>query len=112
MLVVNKEEIQEGEMRGLEMDRLPVLVAKVDGRIYAVKNRCTHLGCKLSEGRLDGMIITCPCHGSKFDVSNGRVVEYVSKWPRILQKAVALVMKDEEVFDVKTDTDKIEISRR
>jgi nitrite reductase/ring-hydroxylating ferredoxin subunit len=112
MLTIDKDEVQEGKMRGYQMDGLPVLVAKVDGKTYAIKNRCTHLGCRLSEGQLEGLIVTCPCHGSKFDISNGKVVQYVGKWPRLLQRGVGLIMRDEEVFDVKTNTGTLEISRR
>jgi len=112
MFTINKSEIEEGKMRGFEMDKTPVLVAKVGGEVYAIRNKCTHLGCRLSDGTLEGAIVTCPCHGTKFDVTNGKVVQYVSKWPRIMQKAAAWVVRDEEVFDVKPDNAVIRISKR
>ncbi len=112
MLTIAKDEIQDGEMRGYDVDGLLVLVAKVNGQVHAVKNRCTHLGCRLSEGTLEGLIVTCPCHGSKFDISNGKLVQSVSNWPWALQKAAALLMRDEEVFDVQETADTIEVSRK
>lgn len=109
MLSISQNDVQEGQMRGFELEKTPVLVARVSGRIYAIRNKCTHLGCKLSDGRLEGTIVTCPCHGSKFDVTNGKVVAYVAKWPKIMQKAASWFMKDEEVFEVRAVGDKVEI---
>lgn len=51
-----------------------VLVANVAGKLYAIGNTCTHRGCSLDEGELEGNIVTCPCHGGQFDVTNGKVV--------------------------------------
>jgi 3-phenylpropionate/trans-cinnamate dioxygenase ferredoxin subunit len=51
-----------------------VLLANVDGTIYAIDNTCTHMGCSLSDGKLDGSVLRCACHGSRFDVTTGAVV--------------------------------------
>jgi len=51
-----------------------VLLANVGGTFYAIDNRCTHLGCSLSDGKLDGSVVQCACHGSRFEVSTGAVV--------------------------------------
>jgi nitrite reductase/ring-hydroxylating ferredoxin subunit/uncharacterized membrane protein len=51
----------------------PVLVLRDGERIYAIHDRCSHRGCSLSEGKLDGEEIVCACHGSRFDRRNGAV---------------------------------------
>ena len=51
-----------------------IAVANVDGEYFAFDDTCTHQGCSLSTGTLDGMNVTCPCHGSTFNVTNGEVV--------------------------------------
>lgn len=39
--------------------------------ICAVSNTCPHAGARLSEGEVDGAVVTCPRHGSQFDVRTG-----------------------------------------
>lgn len=52
----------------------PIAVANVGGRLFAFDDVCTHLGCSLSDGMLDGTQITCPCHFSVFQATDGVVV--------------------------------------
>lgn len=74
-------ELREGEMRRAEADGRRILVARINGRLYAIGDKCTHMGCSLSEGQLEDTVVTCPCHGTRFDVTSGKVVEWVSKSP-------------------------------
>lgn len=67
-------DIAPGEITSVRADGLSTLLANVDGAHYAIHDICTHLGCTLSKGRLNGKIITCPCHGSQFDVTTGEVM--------------------------------------
>jgi 3-phenylpropionate/trans-cinnamate dioxygenase ferredoxin component len=56
--------------------KLRVSVARVDGRLYAFDDLCTcaDAPCPLSGGLLTGTTIMCQCHGSRFDVTTGAVV--------------------------------------
>lgn len=55
---------------------LPVLlVRKSADEIYAVANKCPHMGCPLSRGRLDGYILQCPCHDWRFDIRTGAFLD-------------------------------------
>jgi nitrite reductase/ring-hydroxylating ferredoxin subunit len=47
----------------------------IGGKVYAVDNVCPHAGGPLCEGKADGTTVTCPWHGSRFDVSTGAVVK-------------------------------------
>lgn len=49
----------------------PVAVFQVDGEIHVLADRCPHAGALLSEGELDHRVLTCPRHGSQFDVCTG-----------------------------------------
>jgi 3-phenylpropionate/trans-cinnamate dioxygenase ferredoxin subunit len=48
-----------------------VLVCRVAGTLYAVANNCSHRDTPLCDGRLRGVLITCPLHGAQFDVRDG-----------------------------------------
>lgn len=48
-----------------------VLIAQVEGRYFAVDNRCPHAGAELTRARLDGFELTCPRHGARFDIRSG-----------------------------------------
>lgn len=52
----------------------PVLLVRDGELIFAIHDRCSHRGCSLSEGDLEGSQIVCGCHGSRFDLRNGAVL--------------------------------------
>ena len=49
----------------------PVAIYHFNGKVFAAEDVCPHAGARLSEGALEGKVITCPLHGSQFDVCNG-----------------------------------------
>jgi nitrite reductase/ring-hydroxylating ferredoxin subunit len=67
-------DVPAGKMKHVEVDGLEILIANVEGKFYAVGDRCPHLNAKLSEGTLNNRIVTCPRHLSSFDVTTGRVI--------------------------------------
>jgi nitrite reductase/ring-hydroxylating ferredoxin subunit len=66
-------DIAPGGIGLVTVDGEPVAVYNVAGAFYATHNECTHAGGPLNEGELDGNQVTCPWHGSCFDVTNGGV---------------------------------------
>jgi nitrite reductase/ring-hydroxylating ferredoxin subunit/uncharacterized membrane protein len=72
--VMPSSDLVEGQMRSAEVRGTRVLLARAHGQIYAIGDVCTHWGCTLSEGHLEGTVVECPCHGSRFDVETGAVV--------------------------------------
>lgn len=74
--VLDVAELQGEELRQVDVGGAPVLLARSrDGEICALANTCTHLGGPLAEGSRDGDMVTCPWHGSRFDLRTGAVVE-------------------------------------
>jgi 3-phenylpropionate/trans-cinnamate dioxygenase ferredoxin component len=63
-----------GRIRVFEVSGSKVAVANTGDHLYAFDETCTHEGCSLSTGKLEGTTVTCPCHGSRFDVASGAVV--------------------------------------
>ncbi|MFD1659107.1 Rieske (2Fe-2S) protein [Streptomyces caeni] len=52
----------------------PLAVYRLGGRLYAVADRCPHAGAALSQGEVEGTVVTCPGHGSQFDLCTGERV--------------------------------------
>jgi nitrite reductase/ring-hydroxylating ferredoxin subunit len=52
----------------------PLAVYHVGTLFHACADRCPHAGATLSEGEVEGGIVTCPRHGSQFDVTTGERV--------------------------------------
>lgn len=67
-------EVQEGVLKLVQAGSMAVLLTRVGGRAHAIANTCSHAGGPLNEGSLDGDVVTCPWHGSRFCVLDGRVV--------------------------------------
>jgi nitrite reductase/ring-hydroxylating ferredoxin subunit/uncharacterized membrane protein len=55
-------------------DETPVLLFRDGDATYAIHDRCSHRGCSLSDGKVDGTHIECACHGSRFDLRDGALV--------------------------------------
>lgn len=70
--VARRDDLWAGEMAGLQVGDLPVLLVNVDGDIRAYEDRCPHRGVRLSRGRLEGGTITCGAHDWSYDACTGR----------------------------------------
>ena len=66
------DDVPPGAMVHQEINGHEVLLANVDGTLHSVGDRCSHEGARLSAGRLEGRVVTCPAHGSRFDVTTGK----------------------------------------
>ena len=60
----------------LRVHKLRIAIARVDGRLYAFDDLCTcaDARCPLSGGLLTGTTLMCQCHGSRFDITTGAVI--------------------------------------
>ena len=72
--VADIDDLDEGELLGVEVDGEPVCLAKVHGAICAFTDNCTHISGPLSDGELDGEVLTCPWHGAQFNIRTGKVL--------------------------------------
>ncbi len=63
----------EGKPVRVQAGDMPVLLVRLGGSLSAIAATCSHAGGPLEEGELVGDIVTCPWHGSKFCVLDGRV---------------------------------------
>lgn len=74
--IAKTSDLTNGQMKGYTLGNSKVLLARVDNNFYAASNVCPHMGGTLSEGILTGTIVTCPRHGSQFDLKNGSVIRW------------------------------------
>jgi nitrite reductase/ring-hydroxylating ferredoxin subunit len=66
--------IEPGSARRVELGGRRLAVYNVGGTFHATDDTCTHGFASLSEGSLEGHVITCPWHGGAFDVRTGQPV--------------------------------------
>ncbi len=84
-----------GTMKQFYVTDLEILVVNFNDQIYCLDARCTHAGAPLAEGTLNGWILTCPWHGSQFNILNGKVL----RGPAEKQlKTYSTVVRDGYVF--------------
>lgn len=80
--VLAEDELKEGEMKKGEAKGMAVLLVRRKGEVCALAHTCSHLGGPLSEGTLEGDIVQCPWHGSRFSVKDGTVVDGPATFPQ------------------------------
>lgn len=85
-----------GKMQKVSIDGKDILVANIDGTFYAINDTCTHAGASLSEGNLDGQIVTCGWHGAKFDCRTGNLAEFPVKVKDL--NSYKVIIESENVF--------------
>jgi nitrite reductase/ring-hydroxylating ferredoxin subunit len=73
--------LPSGHMGLVRLDGQEVVVYNVDGSYFATQLQCTHAGGPLVEGELEGPLVVCPWHGSRFNVTDGSVVRGPAKAP-------------------------------
>lgn len=74
-------DVPEGGAKCVTANARPLALFKVQGKVYCVDNRCTHVGGPLCRGRLSAFVVTCPLHGSRFDVRTGQLVGPPARLP-------------------------------
>ncbi len=93
--IADTTEVPTGTMKKFTLKGKEILVANINGNYYALNSVCTHAGGDLSKGVLEGNVITCPRHKSRFDVTTGKSIS----GPKIF--LLTLTTSDEPVFPVK-----------
>ncbi|HDL03782.1 MAG TPA: non-heme iron oxygenase ferredoxin subunit [candidate division Zixibacteria bacterium] len=69
--VCSLDDIEERRTRAVEIDGRTILLARLNGHVYALQNMCTHDGGVLGEADIVEREIECPRHGARFNVTTG-----------------------------------------
>ena len=72
--VIGHAELEDGTLTRVENGGEPLVLLNDGDTVYAASATCTHVGAPLDEGELSGACVTCPWHGSEFDLRDGRVI--------------------------------------
>lgn len=71
---MRESDLQPDKPTRVEVNGVQIVLVRSGGQIYALSDTCSHMGCSLAEGRLEGDTIVCSCHGSTFRLQDGLVV--------------------------------------
>lgn len=86
--VMQSSELGPGQHRRVEVGKTPVLLVRDEsGELHALQHWCTHAGGPLSEGEVENGVVTCPWHGSKFCVADGRPIQGPATAPLAVYQA-------------------------
>ena len=69
------DDLPNGEPKSVVVGDTPVLLLRHGDHFHGIHDRCSHRGCSLADGELQKETITCPCHGSKFSLRDGSVLQ-------------------------------------
>ncbi|MFM8319379.1 MAG: Rieske 2Fe-2S domain-containing protein [Chloroflexota bacterium] len=74
--VIAETELPDGRPVKAWMDEIPLVLVRRGGQVFALADRCAHMGGPLSEGQFhEDRSITCPWHCSTFSMEDGRVLQ-------------------------------------
>lgn len=72
--VAKLDEVPAGKMKHIELNGKEIMIVNLDGKFYALNDRCSHTNAPLSMGHIQDSILTCPMHGARFDITTGKKV--------------------------------------
>ncbi len=84
-----------GNLLGVDVQGLPIVLVNVDGDVYALEDRCSHEDYPLSDGEVDGTSVECIYHGASFDACSGAATALPAVKP---VKTYEVEIRDGEVF--------------
>jgi 3-phenylpropionate/trans-cinnamate dioxygenase ferredoxin subunit len=87
--------LAEGELTPVEIAGRRIVLAKVDGVVYAVDGYCTHERFGLDQGELFGHELVCGLHFASFDIRTGAVLAPPAEQPLA---CIPIVIQDGVVY--------------
>jgi nitrite reductase/ring-hydroxylating ferredoxin subunit len=120
------DEVPVGKMKYVEVQGKEIVISNIDGKFYAMDDRCGHMNARLSMGNIsnDG-IVTCPFHGARFDATTGKKVKepvltpsqqmepLPKTWQNYLEHAGQLMSYiktyNQQIYEIQVEGDRIKI---
>jgi nitrite reductase/ring-hydroxylating ferredoxin subunit len=124
--IAKTNEIANRQMKHIEVKGKEILITNIDGKFYALNDRCGHMNALLSMGNLaNDNIVTCPFHGARFDITTGKKIKepiltpsqemepLPKTWQMYLEHAGQLMAHiktyDQEMYETKIEGETIKI---
>lgn len=95
-LVGHVDELAPGTMKKASLGGKPIVVANVGNRFYAFQDSCLHYQVRLSEGVLEGPVVTCRWHQWQYRVDTGEVLSDESEYETFT--TFPTVVEDDELY--------------
>jgi len=104
----NTSDFQNGVKRKVIVQGKEIMLAMSGNKYFAIDNRCPHMAGDLSAGTLEGLVITCPRHGSQFDITDGHNVRWM-KGSGLMSSALKAVSSSKPVKSYKVKVEGADI---
>jgi ferredoxin-NADP reductase/nitrite reductase/ring-hydroxylating ferredoxin subunit len=101
-LAIKEKDLQENKSVKVDVKNKPVVLTKVNGKVYAMDAVCSHEGGPLEDGNVEGYNLTCPWHYAVFDIRNAKVSDQtvwatdLSSYPVKIEQSTGNILIDLE----------------
>ena len=99
--VIGLAELKSVGKKRVLINDVALLMIYYENQVYAMSDRCPHLGASLEKGTLHEGIITCPKHGAQIDIKTGNIIEKA----KVL--FLKLPTKKNTTYEVKVKEDRV-----
>ena len=72
--VAETKDVPPGTAMAVDLEGRKIALFNSGGAYYAIDDTCTHRGGPLSQGEVEGTVVTCPWHGATYDITTGNVL--------------------------------------
>src|ERR671910_896552 len=99
---VKEKDLQENKPVRIDVKNKPIVLTKVNGKVYAMDAVCSHEGGPLEDGNVKGYNLTCPWHYAVFDIRNAKVSDQtvwatdLSSYPVKIEQSTGNILIDLE----------------
>jgi 3-phenylpropionate/trans-cinnamate dioxygenase ferredoxin component len=97
----NMADIEPDTLKAVVVEGKKLLLANVNGEIFALQRFCPHMSADLTRGKIVGSTVVCPQHAAAFDLATGKAVD---KAKLLFWK---LPTKAAETYKVKVENDRV-----
>jgi len=94
--VAKTSDIPPGQLHKVSVEQKEIVIINIDGGFFAMDDTCTHAGASISDGKLDGSIVTCDWHGAQFDCKTGKLEKFPAKINDL--KSYQVIIESDDVF--------------